>query len=89
MYIILVFLFRVAYLIVGFGFGFGSSGDHFKSELNLDIIFFFLNVLSFWIFLRYIARPPKIKLEFIVVSFLKLLFYIVQFVSFNQSILVK
>ncbi len=84
-YIVLVILFRVTYIIVGYLLGFGSSSDHFKSELNLDIIFFFLNVLSFWIFIRFIARPPKGYLEFIIVSALTLVFYVLQFVYFYQN----
>lgn len=84
-YSIIIFVLRVAYIIVGYLLGFGSASGHFKSELNLDIILLFLNILSFWIFLRYIVQPQKKYLEFFIVSSLTLLFYVLQFMYFNQS----
>lgn len=83
-YILIVILFRVIYIIVGYSLGFGSASNNFKSELKLDIIFLFLNIISNWIFLSFIS-PEKKHLEFVVISSFTVLFYILQFIWFYQN----
>lgn len=83
-YALIVILFRIVYIIAGYLLGFGSTSDQFRSELILDIIFFLLNILSYWIFLHFINYKKK-YLELIIVSSLTLLFYILQFIFFYQN----
>lgn len=80
-YILIVFIFRVAFIVVGFGLGFGSASSNFKSELVLDSKILLLNIISYWIFLSVIKLEKK-RLEFVIVSSFTILFYILQFIWF-------
>ena len=80
-YILIVILFRIGFIIVGYLLGFASGCVYFRSELILDIVIYLLNILSYWIFIFFI-NPQKKYLEFIIISLLTMIFYILQFIFF-------
>ncbi|GEM_PF-1422188 len=84
-YTLTVFVFRVGYIIVGYFLGLGSSSDHFRSELFLDVIFFLINIFVFWIYIKFLVYHKKKYMEFFIISFLTLLFYLLQFIYFYQD----
>ena len=84
LYALITFFFRVMYIVVGYFLGFGSGSGHPQSELNLDVIFLFLNILLFWILIRFVLRPQRKYSEFTIVSSLTLVFYVLQYIYYTQ-----
>ncbi len=80
-YAIIILIYRILYLVSAFLKGFGSASNHFAADIILNISFFSLNCLTYWLFFYLIDFRNKI--EFWVVSGLTLMIWVVLYFYYN------
>ncbi len=73
-YVLITFILRGLFLLTAFLRGYGSASDHTIDEVILNIIFFTINIIAFFLFLKLIKSYTK--REFLLIAILCLLFWL-------------
>lgn len=80
-YILITFLVRSLYILTAFLRGFGSASNHIPQDIVLNVIFYLLNILAFFVFIKLIKGGNKG--EFIIISIACLMFWTGLFFYYN------